>query len=87
LSFQAGVKPFLYKMKNQQLDITNEHCPMTFVKTKLALEQLDAGARLEVLLVEGEPLENVPKSATQQGYRVLEIKNISEKIYKITIEK
>jgi len=60
---------------------------MTFVKTKLALEQLDAGARLEVLLVEGEPLENVPKSATQQGYRVLEIKNISEKIYKITIEK
>ncbi len=60
---------------------------MTFVKTKLALEKMDAGARLEVLLAEGEPLENVPKSAAEQGYRVLEIKKISEKIYKITIEK
>ena len=45
------------------LDITKDHCPMTFVKTKLQLEKLDAGDILEVLLNEGEPLENVPKTA------------------------
>ncbi|MCD7931882.1 MAG: sulfurtransferase TusA family protein [Tannerellaceae bacterium] len=48
-----------------QLDITKEHCPMTFVKTKLKLAQLAPGDTLEVLLTEGEPLENVPRSATE----------------------
>ena len=41
---------------------------MTFVKTKLQLEKLAKGDRLEVLLNEGEPLENVPKTAKEQGY-------------------
>ena len=51
-------------MATHILDITKEHCPMTFVKTKLKLAQIAAGDTLEVLLTEGEPLENVPRSAT-----------------------
>ena len=47
-------------MATHTLDITKEHCPMTFVKTKLKLAQIAAGDTLEVLLTEGEPLENVP---------------------------
>ena len=42
------------------LDITKEHCPMTFVKTKIELSKLQPGDTLEVLLSEGEPLDNVP---------------------------
>ena len=45
-----------------QLDITQEHCPMTFVRTKLKLAQMAKGDTLEVLLSEGEPLNNVPLS-------------------------
>ena len=44
-----------------QLDITKDHCPMTFVKTKLEMEKLGEGDQLEVLLTEGEPLEMFPK--------------------------
>lgn len=36
-------------MATYTLDITKEHCPMTFVKTKLRLAQLQAGDILEVL--------------------------------------
>lgn len=74
-------------MKTVKLDITKEHCPMTFVKTKLELEKLNKGDILEVVLKEGEPLENVPKTVTEQGNKVLEIKNIQDDIYMVIIEK
>lgn len=46
-------------MATKVLDITKEHCPMTFVKTKIELSKLNEGDILEVLLTEGEPLDNV----------------------------
>ena len=48
-------------MATKVLDITKEHCPMTFVKTKIELSKLKPGDILEVLLAEGEPLDNVPR--------------------------
>ena len=48
-------------MATKVLDITKEHCPMTFVKTKIELSKLNEGDILEVLLAEGEPLDNVPQ--------------------------
>jgi TusA-related sulfurtransferase len=69
------------------LDITREHCPMTFVRTKLKLAQIAAGDTLELLLSEGEPLNNVPKSATEQGYTVLSVEHIEGSTYKVTIKK
>ena len=70
-----------------QLDITGEHCPMTFVKTKLKLEKMAPGDRLEVLLTRGEPLDNVPKTATEQGYTVLETAHVEDEVYRVLIEK
>jgi len=60
-------------MANYKLDITKEHCPMTFVKTKIELSKLKTGDPLEVRLTEGEPLQNVPSSASEQGYKVLSV--------------
>lgn len=74
-------------MKTVRLDITKEHCPMTFVKTKLELEKLNKGDILEVILKEGEPLENVPKTVTEQGNKVLEIKKVQDDIHLVVIEK
>ncbi len=69
------------------LDITKEHCPMTFVKTKLKLAQIADGDILEVLLAEGEPLENVPRSASEQGFTVLSIEHVEGTTHKVTIKK
>ena len=69
------------------LDITKEHCPMTFVKTRLALDKLDQGEVLEVILNKGEPLTNVPKSAKELGFEVLDIMAQNENIYKVFIQK
>ena len=53
------------------LDISDLTCPMTWVKTKLALERLAAGETLDVVCAPGsEALENVPRSAREAGHRV-----------------
>ena len=69
------------------LDITKEHCPMTFVKTKIELSKLQAGDTLEVLLAEGEPLDNVPRNAREQGYDVLSVEHVGGTTHKVTIRK
>jgi len=46
---------------------------MTFVKTKLKLESLQAGDILEVFLKDGEPIKNVPRSVTDEGHKVLKV--------------
>ena len=75
-------------MAKYDLDITKEHCPMTFVKTKIALNKLQQGDILNVKLTEGEPLENVPRSAAEQGFKVLSVKETDTAgIYNIEIEK
>lgn len=58
-------------MTKHYLDITKELCPMTFVKVKLKLEELESGDELEILLTEGEPIENVPKSIEQNDCSII----------------
>lgn len=55
------------------LDITALVCPMTFVRTKLAVEKLTNGQVLEVRLNFGEPLQNVPASLLEHGYEVSQV--------------
>jgi TusA-related sulfurtransferase len=52
------------------LDITGLRCPLTWVRTKLALERLEPGDELEVRCTPGEALENVPRSAREAGHEV-----------------
>ena len=52
------------------LDLTGVPCPMNWVRTRLALEELPAGERLQVVLDAGEPLDSVPRSAREDGHDV-----------------
>ncbi len=54
------------------LDITGEICPMTFVRTRLALDRLQAGQLLLILLRGEEPRRNVPRSAAALGHTVVD---------------
>jgi TusA-related sulfurtransferase len=61
---------------------------MTFVKTKIELNKLQKGDILNVKVAEGEPLENIPKSAAEQGFNVLSVeKTETPGIHSIKIEK
>ncbi len=55
------------------IDITHEICPMTYVRTRLALDRLKPGDVLRVMLRGEEPRRNVPKTAVEQGHTILSI--------------
>jgi TusA-related sulfurtransferase len=55
------------------LDLRGLACPFTWVKTRIALERLPPGDRLEVWLSAGEPAESVPRSAAEDGHRVISL--------------
>ena len=57
-------------MAVRSLDITPYTCPMTWVRTKLALEAMAPGETLDVRCRPGEALENVPRSAREAGHAV-----------------
>ena len=52
------------------LDIRHVTCPLTWVRTKLALEAMAPGEELLVLLDGDEARENVPRSASEAGHEV-----------------
>ncbi len=52
------------------LDITRDLCPMTFVRTRLALDRMAEGETLLVLLKGAEPTANVPRAAAALGHGV-----------------
>jgi len=68
------------------IDVTRDHCPMTYVKVKVALEELAFGEMLDVRLAPGKPLENIPKNAREEGNRIVEIRE-DKGMYHVVIEK
>ena len=79
---------FLKQKPDYFLDITNDICPITFVKTKLLMERMLAGEVAELRLPVGEPLENVPQSIREEGHKVLCLEPSQEPdVYMLLIEK
>ncbi|GMV43897.1 MAG: hypothetical protein AMXMBFR64_56130 [Myxococcales bacterium] len=68
------------------LDITRDTCPITYVRTKLALEALAPGERLVVVMRVGEPSRNVPRSLREDGYPVIE-EGPDGELYRLVVER
>lgn len=76
------------------LDITEDVCPMTFVKARLQIEKMKQGQFLEIRLKGADPLKNVPESLTELGHRILSVDPENDQttaanhpIYRLVVEK
>jgi len=70
----------------KKIDLHGVICPMNFVKAKLALETLESGDRLEVILDEGEAMVNVPRSLKEEGHRIIKVEPLGE-TFRVIVEK
>ena len=70
----------------KKIDLHGVVCPMNFVKTKAALAPLATGDLLEVILDEGEPMLNVPRSVKDEGHQVVKVENLGE-TFRVVIRK
>ena len=58
---------------DERVDTTDVVCPMTFVKAKVAMEEIEVGQVLAVTMNEGEPVQNVPRSFKEEGQQILKL--------------
>ena len=79
------------------LDITDETCPLTFVRTKICMARIASGEVLEIRLKVGA-LKNVPYGLRELGHEVIDIvaegtdqpdvvSNHSDEIYRLMVRK
>ncbi len=70
-------------------DLRGVACPLNYVKTKLKLEMMEAGERLEVWLDAGEPIKNVPMSLRNDGHKILTQEPLEPNAahYRVVVEK
>ncbi|MBH0178485.1 MAG: sulfurtransferase TusA family protein [Nitrospira sp.] len=69
-----------------ELDLRGVICPYNFVKTKLKLETMSEGQVLSVLLDDGDPIRNVPRSVENEGHTVLGQERIDQ-AYRVLIRR
>lgn len=69
------------------VDITDVVCPVTFVKAKVALEELDAGQILAIRMNDGEPVQNVPRSIKEEGHQILKLNTNEDGTYTLIVKK
>jgi sulfite reductase (ferredoxin) len=70
-----------------RLDLRGVACPMNFVKAKLALDKLQAGTVMEVVLDAGEPVTNVFESMLADGHQVCQPKPLPDGSFELQITK
>ena len=72
---------------DRDLDLKGEVCPYTFVKSKLALEQMDADQVLRVTVDNSESASNVPRSLELEGHEVIKVEQVSPSVWDIVVKK
>lgn len=72
---------------DETVDITDVTCPMTFVKVKVALDELDVGQILCIHMNDGEPVQNVPRSCKEEGQQVLKLLRSGEDTWDLIVKK
>ena len=69
------------------LDLQGEICPYTFVKTKLALEDLAAGAELCIVVDHAPASRNVPRACREEGHQVVHVAETAPGRWEILVRK
>ncbi len=72
---------------DKKLDIRGEICPYTLVKSKLAIEDIEVGQVLEILLDYPEASDSIPKAMLNYGHAVLKVEKINPEEWVILIRK
>jgi TusA-related sulfurtransferase len=72
---------------DKELNLQGEVCPYTFVKSKLALELMQPGQILRVIVDNDESAANVPRSMQSEGHNVLGVNKLNEKDWQIVVQK
>ena len=68
------------------LDLTGVPCPQNAARTLLRLGMMDTGEVLMITIDDGEPIELVPGSVTDEGHTILEQVQLEDTRWQMWVE-
>ena len=77
----------LKEKSDGRLDLKGVNCPLNFVKIKLKLEEMLNGQNLEVIIDDGEPIQNVPLAVKEEGHKIINVEKLADNSYRLLIKK
>ncbi|MDO4647726.1 MAG: sulfurtransferase TusA family protein [Eubacteriales bacterium] len=72
---------------DETVDITDKVCPLTFVKAKAAIEEMDLEQVIAIRMNDGEPVQNVPRTIKDEGQQILKLLNNEDGTYTLIVKK
>jgi len=72
---------------DKELNLKGKICPYTFIESMLALEEMQIGEVLRVIVDYPPAACDVPKSLTREGYEILDVSKMNETDWAIVIRK
>ncbi len=72
---------------DRTLDIRGQVCPLTFVRSKLAIEKMNLGEVLEIIVDHQPAAVNVPRSMEHEGQTVLKVERTGEAEWRLFVRK
>lgn len=72
---------------DKEIDLKGEVCPYTFVKSKLAIEEMLPGQVLSVIVDYLPATQNVPRSMENEGNDILKVEKLDDSDWQIVIRK
>ena len=68
-------------------DLRGVGCPMNLVKTKVAFSKMESGQTLSLVLDNGPPINNVPRSVIREGHEILQQEQLKDGAWSVLIRK
>ncbi|RJP18035.1 MAG: sulfurtransferase TusA family protein [Candidatus Abyssobacteria bacterium SURF_5] len=72
---------------DKELNLKGEICPYTFVRSKLAIEEMRPGQILRVIVDYEPATRNVPRSMENEGNEILGVSKVNDSDWQILILK
>ena len=71
---------------DKELNLKGKICPYTFIESMLALEEMEVGEVLRVIVDYAPAVCDVPKSLKNEGYEILDVSPINDKDWAILVK-
>lgn len=72
---------------DDRLDLSGVPCPANFTRAFLRLEGMEVGETLELIVDDGEPIDNVPANLEEDGHEVFLRERLGESSWRLLVRK
>jgi len=71
---------------DKELNLKGKVCPYTFIESMLALEDMEIGEVLRIIVDYPPAVCDVPKSLKNEGYEILDVRPVNETDWAIVVK-